>query len=154
MQLLLGPQIVLTQSASTAHPLLSPHFWGVASERQVPPQSWSVSSPFLVWSEQVGEAQTPPLQTPLTQLVPILQARPTAHFGQVTPFGSAPQSRSPSRPFLTPSVQFGTWQTLLHTPLVQSRGSWQPTPSAQGPQRAPPQSAPVSVPSLEPLVQV
>src|SRR5512136_222806 len=102
MQVLLGPQIVLTQSASTAQPLPSPHFWGVASERHEPPQSWSVSSPFLVWSEQVGAAQVPPLQTPLTQLEPILQARPTAHLGQLTPFGSAPQSRSPSRPFLTP----------------------------------------------------
>jgi hypothetical protein len=157
VQVRLGPQIVLTQSASWAQPLPSAHFWGVASARQGPPQSASVSPPFLVWSEQVGAAHVPPLQTPLTQLLAILHVRFTAHFAQVTPFGSAPQSVSPSRPFLMPSWQVGTWQNLglpSHTPLMQSRAKLQVTPSAQGPQTAPPQLMPVSSPFWTVSLQV
>ena len=45
------------------HALPLPHFWQVP-----PPQSTSVSFPFLVLSEQVGAWQMPPVQTPLAHL--------------------------------------------------------------------------------------
>jgi hypothetical protein len=158
VQVRLGPQIVLVQSASWAQPLPLPHFRGVASERQGPPQSASVSPPFLSVSEQVGAAHIPPLQTPLSQLVGLEQVRFGAHFEQGTLMG-LPQSVSPSWPFLMPSWQVGTWQTLglpLHTPLMQSRAMVQVTPSAhlESMQTAPPQSTPVSSPSFCKLVQV
>jgi hypothetical protein len=41
-----------------------------------PPQSTSVSLPFRTPSLQLGETQNPPLQTPLTQSLPVVQLYP------------------------------------------------------------------------------
>jgi hypothetical protein len=68
----------------------------VAHAAQVPPpQSTSVSLPFLTPSEQVGTRQTPPEQTLLEQSEEMRQTLPLAQAAQVPP----PQSTSVSLPF-------------------------------------------------------
>lgn len=107
------------QSVDLVHP--SPALHGVHFP---PPQSTSVSSPFLILSVQVpagildGDGDgvvparhVPPVQTRLTQSVTTWHLFPTAHAGHATdrPPGTAelkpPQSTSVSRPFLLPSEQ-------------------------------------------------
>jgi hypothetical protein len=88
-----------------------------------PPQSTSVSPPFLCPSEHVaaGCEQTPPVQTPLSQSLPVVQPLPSAHFGHVGP----PQSMSVSVPFFVPSVHVGavccgcSWVPPTHLPAWQ-----------------------------------
>src|SRR5262245_31640821 len=97
-------------------------------------------------------AHTPARQVPFTQSPPTRHFLPTAHLGQPP---LPPQSTSVSAPFLIRSLQVTFWHTLLvHTPEAQSRGSAQPSPSAQAGQVAPPQSTSVSSPSLTLLLQV
>ena len=75
-----------------------------------PPQSTSVSVPFLSASTQVGTAaQTPPAQLPLTQSPLATQVFPLAHAGQDAP----PQSTAVSVPSLKPSEQVGTDGTQM-----------------------------------------
>ena len=68
-----------------------------------PPQSTSVSVPFLTPSVQVGAAHLPLEQTPLVQSLGTLHFLVSAHLGQVAP----PQSTSVSAPFCLLSVQVG-----------------------------------------------
>jgi hypothetical protein len=133
-------QTPLAQSPATRHFLPVPHLPQLA-----PPQSTSVSTPFLTPSEQVGTAHLSgePEQTPLWQSPATAHVRPLAHFGQPAP----PQSTSVSVPFLTKSVQLAAWQMLpMHTPLWQSEGLPQIFPATHFTQVAPPQSTSDSVP--------
>src|SRR5262245_49989399 len=70
----------------------------MAQGAQLPPQSAPVSPPFLVPSLQLGSAQTPPLQSLLTQCRSWLHRSPK-HAGQLPP-QSTPVS-SPSRRLFT-----------------------------------------------------
>ena len=65
-------QTPLAQSPFTAH--IKPS----AQSAQLPPQSMSVSLPFIVLSLQVGAGAThvPLVQTPLVQSVPVEQVEP------------------------------------------------------------------------------
>jgi hypothetical protein len=108
-----------------------------------PPQSLSVSLPFLTLSLQAGAAQVSAtgVHTPLSQ------SPPTAHFSPVaqsSQFGP-PQSTSVSAPFFWPSAQFGAAQRFaLQTLLAQSVGAPQDLPAPQPGQVAPPQSESLS----------
>jgi len=79
-----------------------PHRLPTAHPSHVPPQSSSVSGPFLTLSEQDGAAQTSgvPSQTPLAQSKAAVQDLPFAQGAQ-----GPPQSESVSLPFFTPSSQ-------------------------------------------------
>jgi hypothetical protein len=99
-------QVAVRQSPPVHTPLLqSPparHVRFVSQRGQVwlaPPQSMSVSSPFLTTSEQVGIWQREPAQTPLLQSIAVPQALPAAQVAPQTP----PQSMSDSVRFSTPS---------------------------------------------------
>jgi hypothetical protein len=109
--------MLLLQSALIPHVLLSAHFGQVG-----PPQSTSVSLPFLIPSMQVAvaAAQTPELQLLLLQSALTRQALPFAHFEVQLP----PQSTSVSSPFFTVSVQVGS----AHPVICAGR-----TSPAQGP---------------------
>ncbi|MFC5490877.1 hypothetical protein [Dokdonella soli] len=108
---------MLTQSELAKHIFPAVHF-----EQVGPPQSISVSPPFLTPSKHVGAAQVPAVQTWLWQSLPTLQPLPMAHAAQVGP----PQSTSVSFPFFTPSEQLAGWQV----PALQTR-FWQSLPLAQ-----------------------
>jgi len=113
------------------------HAFVEAQGEHEPPQSTSVSFPFLVRSAQLAGWQRPLVQTPPTQSVD------TAH-----PFAEAqgpqlpPQSTSVSVPSLTPSVQVGVAQICCThaSALPQSVGTTHPFPVAHATQAAPPQS--------------
>jgi hypothetical protein len=119
-----------------------------------PPQSMSVSTPFLTPSLQVGTWQTLPAQTPDEQPAALKHALPSAHTPQ--PELPPPQSTSASSPFLIPSKQLGTWQTSpVHTPDEQSPPKAQAEPLTHEPPHAgPPQSMSVSPPFFTPSLQV
>jgi hypothetical protein len=140
----LAGQTPLAQSPPVAHPLPSAHRLPGA---QVPPQSTSVSLPFLSASPHDGAAHTfvPAGQTRLLQSPATAQTLPSAHSGQLAP----PQSMSVSVPFLMPSVQLAArHEPPIHTPLSQSPAAVQLRPAAQRgqPEVAPPQSRSVSLP--------
>jgi hypothetical protein len=136
-------QKVLAQSVVPPHTLPVPH-----AAQAPPPQSVSVSVPFLTPSVHVGW-QTLPVQRPPAQSPLILQARPGPHFFAQLP----PQSTSVSVPFFLPSVQL--MQTPpVQSPFAQSLAAAQAWPSAHGGQVAPPQSTSVSVPSFTLFVQL
>jgi hypothetical protein len=108
-----------------------------------PPQSVSVSVPFLTPSVQVGAAQMAVVsQTPLAQSVSRMQPAPAAQREHVTP----PQSMPVSLPFCVPSAQSG----VVHNPPEQNRRTQSPPtpqPAPLGhPEQKPPQSTSVSVP--------
>ncbi len=73
-----------------------------------PPQSLSVSLPFLTLSRQVGAWQTLPVHTLLVQSEPKAQTLPLPQAAQSMP----PQSLSVSLPFFTVSTQVGATHTL------------------------------------------
>jgi hypothetical protein len=116
-----------------------------------PPQSMSVSAPFSTLSVQVGDWQSPPVQTPLVQSPPALHVSPGTHGPQ-----EPPQSTSVSLPFLTPSVQVGARhkKSVPHTLLKQSLPVAHMSPVPHLGQVAPPQSTSVSVPFLAPSLQL
>jgi hypothetical protein len=124
---------------------------------QEPPQSAADSVPFLTVSKQVGPWQVAgvPEQTPLAQSVAKPQVEPVLQRWQVV---APPQSTALSLPFLTTSVQLGTWQMLpMQILLLQSLPAEQILPSAQTLPEAthgPPQSLSVSPPLVAPSVQV
>jgi hypothetical protein len=106
-------QIDVWQSAATEQTL------PLAHAVQLPPQSVSVSLPFLMLSPQeAGAVQKPPTQVlPATQLPSTEQRLPVAHEAQVP----APQSTSVSLPFFTPSLHAGVAQRpAVQTPYLQS----------------------------------
>jgi hypothetical protein len=76
--------------------------------QEAPPQSMSLSAPFLTRSVQFGAWQRAgvPLHTPLWQSAATAQSLPLMHLEHTTP----PQSMSVSSWFLTTSVQLGSWQ--------------------------------------------
>ena len=79
----------------------------VAHVGQVPPpQSTSLSVPFLTESVHVAALQWPPVHTPLWQSLATKHCLPAAQVGHVPP----PQSTSLSVPFLTASVQVAALQ--------------------------------------------
>src|SRR5689334_12061150 len=88
-------QTLLVQSPPPTHILLSAHFGHIP-----PPQSTSVSLPFLSMSLHDDAWHTLFEQTPVWQSLGIEQARPFAHLAQMPP-----QSTSVSMPFFTPSMQ-------------------------------------------------
>jgi hypothetical protein len=130
-------QLLLWQSALTPHDLPSAHFG------QLPPQSMSLSPPFLTPSLQVA------WQTPLAQGWLGRQACPhwpqfdvsVASTTQVPLQGVFPAAQGEQ----TRSTQF---------PLVQSRPVMQALPSPQEGQVPPPQSVSDSAPFFMPSLQV
>jgi hypothetical protein len=138
----------LWQSAGSAHVAPAPHL-GHAP----PPQSTSVSVPFLTTSAQLGAWQMLPMHTPAWQSDATLHILPAGHLPQVAP----PQSMSVSVPFFTLSPHVGAWHLSgepVHTPL------WQSEPATQMPlvghfgHAPPPQSTSVSVPFFTVSVQL
>jgi hypothetical protein len=109
-----------------------------------PPQSMSLSVPFLTASVHEGAAHVPLTHTPEAQSVPARQATPAAHGEHASP----PQSTSVSFPFFTWSPQVAGRQVppVPQTSDAQSASTVQPPPSPHGAQSGPPQSMPVSVP--------
>jgi hypothetical protein len=114
-----------------------------------PPQSVSVSPPFLMPSTQVGLAGTQmlPTQEPLLQSEPAPQIQPLEHLTQAAP----PQSMSLSVPFFTTSPQgaLGTmqmpfWHWAKPPMITQSPAPVQVLPTAHLGQAAPPQSTSLS----------
>ena len=91
----LPEQTPVVQSAGLPHPCPG------AQSGHGPPQSTSVSLPFLTLSLHEGALHTfvPGSQTPSMQSVPTRHARLVMHLPQAAP----PQSMSVSLPFLTPS---------------------------------------------------
>jgi hypothetical protein len=137
------------QSPFEEQPLPTVHW--VAHE---PPQSRSVSEPFLTPSGHDADAHTPFEQRPLagtTQSPFPPQVLPTPHlFGQADP-----QSTSASEPLRTVSVQLGAWQTLpVHTLLPQSVPAPQPWPGTHLFGQPDPQSTSDSVPFFTVSVHV
>jgi hypothetical protein len=130
------------QSAATTQLLFVPQ----SAQDTLPPQSVSVSTPFLVLSLHAGTWQTLPLQTPLAQSPLVLHAFKSAHFVLQDP----PQSTSVSVPFFALSLQLLVVQRLLvHRPLRQSLPAVQAEPPAQRAQLdEPPQSMADSPPFL------
>jgi hypothetical protein len=141
-------QTPVAQSAPTAHVLLSAHF--VA---HVPPQSTSVSVPFLTVSLHAAALHFFVVlsQTPLAQSVAAAHVLLSVHFEHVPP-----QSTSVSAPFLIVSLQLmgrHFFVVLSQRPVAQSPATVQALPSPQG-EQLPPQSASVSVPFFTVSVQL
>jgi hypothetical protein len=133
--------------------LAPPHALPVAHLAQlVPPQSTSLSPPFLTLSEHVAAWHRPPVQTPLWQSEPPPHALPAAHLLVHEP----PQSVSASLPFLTPSLHVAATHFLVvleHTRLRQSADTPHTLLTSQ-PEQEPPQSTSVSVPFLTVSLQL
>jgi hypothetical protein len=101
------------QSAGTRH--VSP----VGHPAQTgPPQSTSVSPPFLTPSMQLGGTHLPDWQLSLMQSLPTPHESPFGHAGAPSLIGELepPQSTSVSLSFLTPSVGEGA----AHSPSLQT----------------------------------
>ncbi|MEJ7732113.1 MAG: hypothetical protein WKG00_23245 [Polyangiaceae bacterium] len=125
-----GSQTWLWQSSSVKQPLSLPQ-----SAQFGPPQSMSLSSPFSIWSRQVGARHRPPTQLPLATS----QSESTLHWlpmGQ-GPHTGPPQSTSVSWPFQEPS----SLQTTSGMPPVP------PSPLPPPPIGAPPLPAPPRPPT-------
>jgi hypothetical protein len=132
-------QMPEVQSAGTAQTFPLPHLLG-----QLPPQSTSVSLPFLAASVHVAVAQRPPVQAPLMQSVYVVHRNPFAQSGHVPP----PQSTSVSKPFFTSSLQDVAMQwPAEHSLLAQSARTVHTWPFAQR-LHVPPQSMSTSLPFL------
>jgi hypothetical protein len=107
-----------------------------------PPQSTSLSPPFLTLSPQPGDWQMPLTHRARLQSELAVHPRPSTHFGQPPP----PQSLAVSVPFVTPSVQVAALHTPpVHTLLPQSLAVPQAMPATHG-EHEPPQSVSLSVP--------
>lgn len=154
---------LLWQSAPVRHLFKSPHrgHWG--SGTFTPPQSWSVSLPFLTPSLQLGGWQVPyvvgqfaPLHTPLTQSPEEQQFLPSPQVAPQLP----PQSLSVSSPSFTMLAQVFTETQIPpgQLPLAQSPAAEHFCPSAHflpaATQVVPPQSWSVSLPFFTPSLQL
>jgi len=135
-------QTPLEQSLDNMHALPSTHFFVGAHP---PPQSVSVSVWFFTPSAHVAATHEVPLQTKLTQSLPIEQPCPVPQRAQVV---APPQSVPVSDPFFNRSPHVGAWQALpVQTPLAQSLPAPHTRFVAHRTQVvAPPQSASVSPP--------
>ncbi len=152
-------QAPLTQSLGVLHPCRVAQAWQLG-----PPQSMSVSVPFLAPSWQFAIWQTPLVQGPLLQSLVLRHFWPGLQgLQELTRFCGPPQSTSVSRPFCTPSpplgcavvLHAGAWQVVgfpavdaLQTPSAQSACVTHTLPSLQRGQLGPPQSTSVSAPFL------
>ena len=117
-----------------------------------PPQSTSLSLPFVTTSVQVGAAHALLRHTPLWQLAARpAHTRPVPHAEQVPP-----QSMSLSAPLRTASVHCAATQSPTeHTPLWQLfPAAPQALPLAQAGHAPPPQSTSVSPPFFTPSLQL
>jgi hypothetical protein len=111
------PQLLQFDEVPSAVQTLLQHAWLEQSElmwqdllleqagHEPPPQSTSVSVPFLTLSEQVAAWQMPLRQTPLWQSELAMHPLPVPQVGH-----EPPQSMSVSVPFFTPSVHDGVAQ--------------------------------------------
>src|SRR5262245_17562176 len=91
--------------------------WSAAHLVHDPPQSTSLSVPFLSASSHAAAWHTCPEQSVLAQSVPSEHALPSAQSGQSGP----PQSTSVSKPSLIELVQLGALHAPpTHVPGVQS----------------------------------
>jgi hypothetical protein len=128
------------QSVAWLHSLPTAH----RAAHVVPPQSTSVSVPFVTVSVQVGAAQIAPEHTPLWQSLPLLHPAPFAHLPGQPP----PQSTPVSVPFFTVSLHVGATHIMVapHTPLVQSPLTTHRLPLSHLTGHVPPQSTSDSVP--------
>ena len=119
-----------------------------------PPQSTSVSVPFLIPSLFVGGWQTPPVHATLLQSLVTAQLLPVSQRGAFVG-APPPQSTSVSVPFLIPSLFVGGWQTPpVHATLLQSLVTAQLLPVSQRGAfvgAPPPQSTSVSRAVLDPV---
>jgi hypothetical protein len=120
-----------------------------------PPQSMSVSSPFLIESLHCAGTQTwLELHAKVSQSVPRKHPPPTGHPGQLLP----PQSLPVSSPFFTPSLQLGPTGAShlppVHLPLSQSLPALHAWSAAHLLGQSPPQSTSVSLPSFFPFEQL
>jgi hypothetical protein len=141
-------QTLLWQSLAPVQVLPFAHLFG-----QGPPQSVSLSVPFLTPSPQVGAEHVPVAagQTPLWQSPGTAHVFPVPHL----PHAAPPQSMALSVPFLTRSEQLGVWQMFdTHTPLLQSFGPTHVLPSRHLFGQLPPQSTSVSAPFFTMSVQL
>jgi hypothetical protein len=136
------------------------HSWLVGAAAQVPPQSTSLSLPFLTVSLQLAGVQVPfAPHRPFTQSPATVQPLPSPHFLFVGDAAQEPPQSVPvSVPFFTPSLQVGAAQApLAHTPLAQLAPAPVPLPHifpfAQG-GHDPPQSTSVSVLFFTPSAQL
>src|SRR5438876_1032035 len=84
-------------------PFLTQFILAMHDAHRPPPQSTSVSLPFLSPSVQPGATQLIPTQTDEAQSPAMRHPLPTSHLLVHDP----PQSTSVSPPFFTPSVQLG-----------------------------------------------
>ena len=129
------------QSVATEQVCPVPHL-----VEQLPPQSTSVSVPFLTPSLQVAIAHRPFEQTPLEQSLLAVHTLLALHRLQLV---WPPQSTSLSPPFLTLSLQAGAAQIPpVQTPLCQSPPITQFSPVSHFDAQLPPQSTSVSFPFL------
>jgi hypothetical protein len=143
---MLPVQTWLEQSLDAEHVLLS-----AQALLHDPPQSMSVSLPFLTMSLHLGAWQMRPVQTPLEQSLDAEHALPSLQALHAPP----PQSMSVSLPFLTVSLHLGAWQTKPVQTRVEQSLFWEhAVPSAQALHVGPPQSTPVSLPFRIPSRQV
>jgi hypothetical protein len=137
-------QLLLAQSAALAQARPDPQ-----RAHSGPPQSTSVSWPFLALSRQFGAWQVLSKHTLLAQSEPMTHGPAVAQ-----PMQLPPQSTPVSSPFLTPSVQLAPRHVpFVQTPVAQSAPATQPEPAGQSGQTGPPQSTLVSPPFLTPSVQ-
>lgn len=98
----LSKQLLLMQSEACVHASRS-----AQRGQRSPPQSVSVSRPLRAPSEhEPGSLQRSFWQKPLWHWTSAVQRLPRAHRPQAT----FPQSTTGSSPFITPSVQLGSWQ--------------------------------------------
>jgi hypothetical protein len=104
-------QTPLAQSAALLQVLPGEHI-----PHPAPPQSMSVSVPFLSPSAHVAAWQTLAVHTLSMQSAPTLHVRLVGHGAQLPP-----QSLSVSSPFFTPSRHVGVRHSpFMHTPSLQS----------------------------------
>ena len=149
------PELMGTHVASTQPPTAQSRLRVQAAPsgqgaHEGPPQSTSLSRPFASWSVQLAAAHAPPVQTPLSQSVPITQRWPSAQASQ-----PPPQSTSVSAPDTFASRQLpGAQARFTQSTLWQSSCVTQVRPISQAAQAGPPQSTALSVPFFAPSVQV
>jgi hypothetical protein len=137
----------LVQSVTTKQTLLSAHLLQVP-----PPQSTSVSLPFLTVSLQVAATHLLAVHTPLWQSLPSVHAPLVVQRLQLE---LPPQSTSLSPPFLTVSLHAGAMHSPpVHTPLWQSPFTLHTLPSAHLFVHVPPQSTSDSLPFFLPSLHV
>jgi hypothetical protein len=135
---------LLAQSAGAVQLLPGSHL-----PHAEPPQSMSLSSPFLTESLQVAATHTEPTQDRVTQSAPVLHPLVSPQAAH-----APPQSTSVSPPFFRPSPQSaGKQRPAAHRPEAQSVGPLHPLSSPQPGQPSPPQSTSLSSPFLTESLQ-